>query len=351
MSVFEAQFKSIEISEEQVIHLLQQMDEACLMDSPRYWEFKEAQVATFKAARVREPAHAGASYSENPADLKQVIDGFFQSPDGPGNGQRKTRSVPLRGLIAPHIDFNRGGPCFAWAYRELVEAPMPDLFIVLGTGHSATSPFVLSTKDFNTPFGTVKADQEFIGRLMKHYSSQDLLDDEFAHREEHSIEFQAVFLKYLFPDQDISFVPVLCGSFHEMVVAQESPMKVPVIAEFVEALKQSLAEDSREVCFIAGVDFSHVGARFGDEEKLSDAFIEGVERSDRELLNAAGDVDAERFFDVVIRECDRTRVCGTSSIYTMLHALEADRGKLLKYDKAVDLEAQSLVSFASMAFY
>jgi AmmeMemoRadiSam system protein B len=186
---------------------------------------------------------------------------------------------------------------------------------------------------------------------MKHYSSQDLLDDEFAHREEHSIEFQAVFLKYLFPDQDISFVPVLCGSFHEMVVAQESPMKVPVIAEFVEALKQSLAEDSREVCFIAGVDFSHVGARFGDEEKLSDAFIEGVERSDRELLNAAGDVDAERFFDVVIRECDRTRVCGTSSIYTMLHALEADRGKLLKYDKAVDLEAQSLVSFASMAFY
>jgi AmmeMemoRadiSam system protein B len=94
-----------------------------------------------------------------------------------------------------------------------------------------------------------------------------------------------------------------------------------------------------------------VGARFGDSEPLSEGFIEGVENSDRALLEASGAMDAEGFFEVVTRECDRTRVCGTSSIYTMLQAMEAEGGELLKYDQAIDEEAQSMVSFASMVFY
>ena len=145
-------------------------------------------------------------------------------------------------------------------------------------------------------------------------------------------------------------MPILCGSFHEMVTGKESPMDASVVSAFVAALKKAL--DGKRVCFIAGVDLSHVGQRFGDADDLSDAFLLGVEKTDRELLDAAQKMDAEAYFDVVVRECDRTRVCGTSSIYTMLQVMDADRGELLKYDQAVDHnDPQQMVSFASMAFY
>jgi predicted class III extradiol MEMO1 family dioxygenase len=38
-------------------------------------------------------------------------------------------------------------------------------------------------------------------------------------------------------------------------------------------------------------------------------------------------------------------------MYTMLHLLDAKHGKLLKYDRSLDRQTQSSVSFASVAFY
>ena len=38
-------------------------------------------------------------------------------------------------------------------------------------------------------------------------------------------------------------------------------------------------------------------------------------------------------------------------IYTLMKTIEAQEGVLLKYDRAVDYDAQSAVTFASMAFY
>jgi AmmeMemoRadiSam system protein B len=119
----------------------------------------------------------------------------------------------------------------------------------------------------------------------------------------------------------------------------------------VSALRKALEEEDRSVCLISGVDFSHVGEQFGDPGPMSDAFIEDVRRSDADLLEAAGKRDGGAFFDVIVRDCDRHHVCGTSSIYTMLQVLNASSGKLLKYDQAIDRDADSLVSFASMAFY
>jgi AmmeMemoRadiSam system protein B len=179
----------------------------------------------------------------------------------------------------------------------------------------------------------------------------DVFADEFAHKEEHAIEFQAVFLKYLYPDQDIPFVPILCGSFHEMVEKQKMPQTAPVVSEFVQGLKEVLNVSGKRVCLIAGVDLSHVGQHFGDADVLTDGFVADVERVDQALIKKAGAMDADGYFDVVIQECDRTRVCGTSSIYTMLQVMDAKRGELLNYDHIVDQDTQQMVSFVSMAFY
>lgn len=347
---FARQFNGMEVPAEQVEALIQQLDEAYLLDSDRFRRFRRQVEAEFRNRPTREAAHAGKSYPDDGVALREAIDAFFEPPEGPGRPAPGKAASPVRALIAPHIDFQRGGPCFAWAYKALAESPPPDVFVVLGTGHSARYPFVLTRKDFETPLGTLQADQAVIDHLVQHIS-HDLFVDEFAHKEEHSIEFQAVFLKYLYPDRDISFVPILCGSFHEWMQGRRSPRTLPIVSDFLEALTGALAATGRRACFIAGVDLSHVGQRFGDPEPLSDSFIEGVEQVDRALLRAAEALDPERFIETISHSGDRTRVCGTSSIYTMLCAMDAHRGALLKYDQAIDREAQSMVSFTSMAFY
>jgi len=346
-TVFAKQFSGASVSPDEIGQLIAQLDEAFLLRNARYQTRRRENEMAFRQASIRPAAHAGLSYPDDPNVLRTMIDGFFDA--GPGQPNEKC-AEPLKALIAPHIDFNRGGPCFAWAYKALAESSPPDLFVVLGTGHSARMPFVMSRKDFETPFGILRADREIVDQIAEG-APLDVFADEFAHKEEHAIEFQAVFLKYLYPDQDIPFVPILCGSFHEMVEKQKMPQTAPVVSEFVRGVKDVLNASGKRVCFVAGVDLSHVGQHFGDVDVLTDDFVTDVESVDQALIEKAGAMDADGYFDVVIRECDRTRVCGTSSIYTMLKVLDANRGELLKYDHIVDQDTQQMVSFVSMAFY
>ncbi len=331
--------------------IVRQLDEALFMEGGRITSHREAVLRAFRNAPVRPAVHAGQSYEADPDALRRWMDGFFAPPEGPGAPDFTPGAIPLRGVIAPHIDLRCGGPAFAWAYKAVAEASDADLFLVLGTGHSvARTPYALTRKDYDTPFGPVRADLKFIDALAAR-SGQDLFAEELAHRTEHSIEFQAVFLKYLFPDRDIAMVPILCGSFHEMIAARTSPMSAGPVRDFVEALKETIREDGRRVCVIAGVDFAHVGTKFGDPGPMTPEFLEAVASEDRERIARVEALDPEGFFETVSRDGDRRRICGTSSIYTMLRVMEAGSGKLLRYDRTVDARTDSAVTFASMAFY
>jgi MEMO1 family protein len=346
-NVFSKQFQGASVTVQEIDALIEQLDEAFLLRNNRYEKQLKEHQAAFLNSSTRPAAHAGLSYPDDASALRAMINGFFDEGPGRPHGQK---TEPLKALIAPHIDFNRGGPCFAWAYKALAESPPPDLFVVLGTGHSARQPFVMSRKDFETPFGVLKADRDIINQIAE-IAPLDVFADEFAHKEEHAIEFQAVFLKYLYPDQEIPFIPILCGSFHEMVEGKDMPESASVVADFMSGLKKVLDASGKRICFIAGVDLSHVGQHFGDAGILSDEFVVDIESVDQELIAKAVAGDANGYFDVVIRECDRTRVCGTSSIYTMLKTMDTGKGELLKYDHIVDQDTQQMVSFVSMAFY
>jgi predicted class III extradiol MEMO1 family dioxygenase len=69
------------------------------------------------------------------------------------------------------------------------------------------------------------------------------------------------------------------------------------------------------------------------------------------MLGYVEKMDGEGFFSSISRERDRRRVCGFPAIYSMLKTLEAKEGKLLKYGQAFNPETQSVVTFASLAFY
>ena len=217
----------------------------------------------------------------------------------------------IRGIVAPHIDLARGGPCYAWAYREIREQCDADLFVIFGTSHSMSkNRFTLTTKDFQTPLGMMSTDKDFVGSLTEKYPA-DLFEDELIHRFEHSIEFQVVFLQYVLRGKkDVKIVPILCSSFDEMIDKNIVPSESPAIGDLISILKEAVCQSGRSVCFIAGADLSHVGKRFGDQMGLSSALLGLIKDRDMEMLGYVERLDAEGFFHSIQKGRDDRRICG-----------------------------------------
>jgi len=142
----------------------------------------------------------------------------------------------------------------------------------------------------------------------------------------------------------------LCGSFYSYLEAGRHPKDDPNITAFIEALRTALLADGRPVRFLAGVDFSHVGGRFGDTWELSDANLAALEASDRKVIDAALTGDADEWFETIATMRDSTHICGFSSVYFMLRALRPGPGRLLRYEQSPEEESQSVVTYASIDY-
>jgi MEMO1 family protein len=326
------------------------LDEHLLLDNERFQAYKRQVIVEFRKSPIRPAAHAGEAYEADPIQLEAQLASYFAHPEGPGHADPVADDGMIRGILAPHIDPRRGGPCFAWAYNALRRVSAA-LFIVFGTAHQPTSvPFPLTLKDFETPLGLVETDKDFVRALARRYPT-DLLGDELAHRTEHSIEFQVLFLRYVLgPTRTFRIVPILVGSFHECVERGINPAEMPHIADVIHIIREVVAERGEPVCYIVGGDLAHVGMKFGDQGPLTPAFLTQVAREDQELLAAAARVDAEGFFRVIAAHHDRRRICGFPPTYMLLSTMDAAAGTLLKYDQAVEPATQSMVSYASVVF-
>ena len=338
---------------QQTIHqVIEELDKNLLLDNNRSRDFIKKLKDDFRNSTIRKDSHAGTAYEADRDKLKEQIDGFFTSADGPGKPSSSSNKVTgLKGVIAPHIDIGVGGSCFAWAHKEIAESSDAELFIILGIAHTGTrNLFVLTDKTFETPFGNVETDKEFLESLHKK-NKTDYFEDEFVHKDEHSIGFQLVFLKYLYHQKkNFSIVPILCSSFGEAEGDNNNSRQISQFEEFVSALKKTIKESKKKVCVIASVDLAHVGSRFGDQELQDEAYLKRLRSEDTEMLKYAELLDAEGFRNSIQKDHNSRKICGYPAIYTLLNVIEASEGKLLKYSQYAD-QTNSTVSFASMAFY
>jgi hypothetical protein len=346
------------VTREHIEKLIAALDEHGFLETPAFTARRDSLDRAFLDAPSRPASHAGGAYADDPAALRAAMDGFFTSPDGPGaigasggpGAIGASNGAPaVRGLVAPHIDFHRGGPAYAWAYRDLAERGEADLFVIFGTCHAGMrDPFALTRKDYDTPLGPARVDRDFVEALAGR-ARQDCFASELAHRNEHSIEFQAVFLQYLYAGRrDVSVVPVLTSFVHEALARGRHPEDDPRVRGFLDALAETVAASGRRVAFIAGADLAHMGTRFGDPEPVSAVELERIGREDRAMLESVEAGDADGFFESVRRDNDRRRICGLSPIYTLLRVLGGARGTLRRYGQWPDPEG--VVTFASLVY-
>jgi AmmeMemoRadiSam system protein B len=337
---------------DRVRDIIQKLDSKFLLESETFEQHKKLLSEEFGVSSVRAAFHAGGAYEAEPGGLKEQLAGFFASREGPGELNRDVvPSGDIKGIVAPHIDPVRGGPCYAWAYKEIGERCNADLFVILGTSHSVSkNAFILTTKDFQTPLGIMNTDKDLVGSLAAGYSA-DLFEDELTHKFEHSIEFQVVFLQYVLSGRkNVEIVPVLCSSFDEMIEKNVVPSELPAVGNFISLLKEAVAQSGRSVCFVAGADLSHVGRRFGDQVSLSSGLLESIRSHDMEMLEHVEQLDPTGFFRSIQEGGDDRRICGLPPIYILLGVIEASQGRMLKYSQAPEPNTESVVSFASLSF-
>ena len=340
------------VPSDQLEALVETLDRHLFLEGGRLEAERARLAAAFRESPIRPAVHAGRAYAGEAAALASELEGFVVHPEGPGP-VAGPRAPTLRGLIAPHIDFRRGGPAYAWAYKSVAEACDADCFVVFGTAHAGLDghPFALTRKPYDTPLGPMAVDDEVVEALVRR-APGELFAAELAHRAEHSIEFQAVCLRYFGADtrgrEGVRIVPILASFVHECLARGRDPTADPAVAGVLDALRETMGAVPRRYCLVAGADLAHVGPRFGDPEPVSRRRLARIETEDLALLSLVTGVDPGGFFSSVAADGDSRRICGLSPIYALLATLPAGRGRLLRYGQWPD--PQGTVTFASVAF-
>ncbi len=331
---------------EQLRQLTEALDNALFLENERFLRHVALQVAAFQREPVRAMQHAGKSYPEDPQALKQQLAAYFDENNG-GPGPLQPGRDPRRAtaLVAPHIDIRAGGPCFAHAYKAVLDARAPTTWVILATGHEPVENYFAATaKDFQTPLGVVRCHRRLVDQLVD-AAPRDLTASEYNHRSEHTVEFQAVFLAYLQPRARI--VPLLCSfSWRQWDQDRE------YIDTICTLLRRLATEQEGAVGFLASVDLAHIGPRYGDSSVPTQETIAYHLRKDRELLAHLEACDSDAFMATIREEDNRRQVCGVAPLCVLSRVLAGrSRGQVLQHRYAVVDQQGSFVTFAGMAFF
>lgn len=318
-----------------------------LLDDEEFRKKKAALIEEFSRNQIREPYLAGEAYPDEPEELKKFLSEIIS--ENPLSGGAESGLEPgrnLRALVAPHIDLRAGRRVYSLAYQTL-KSDGYQRVVVLGIGHQLeTGILSVSGKDFRTPLGLVENDREISARLKK--AGGELVEPgDFAHRFEHSIEFQLIFLQHLLGN-DFRLVPVLCSSLHVWHDAVKRPADIPGLKPFLNEL-ENLAADP-DTLFVAGVDLSHVGLKFGHPRPASQMKEETI-GFDHDLLEVMQAADPEKFWTFARPAGEVYYVCGFSALALLLEIFSGREIVFLGYDLAEEKASGSAVSFAALAVY
>jgi AmmeMemoRadiSam system protein B len=330
------------------------LDRLLMLDSPRFEEAYRELRESYRRLEIRPSVFDGRSYPADPAELRGFLDGHFAEAEKlraarPGATPGAARRQP-RAIAAPHLDPRRAGTMMALAFSEIdaAAADAPQRVVVFGTGHSLLGDlFALTRKHYDTPIGRIECDLTFVdavaGRL-----GESAYHGELTHRDEHSIEFASLYLRHRFGDRTPPMVPILCGGFHALADEGKTPHDHPEFEALTQAIRDTERTLGGRTVYVAAIDLSHVGPRFGDPPS-DETVHQEVEKRDREALEAAQRSDADGWYQAIAAHHDSTRICGHAPLYALLRCAEPAPGELLRYERSDEPDG-SFVTIASMSW-
>jgi AmmeMemoRadiSam system protein B len=325
-------------------HLYDTLNDAGFLETEQFEEMRIARIQEFEKAPKRDATHAGSAYPDNEHEARESLAEFMKDPG------EKPFEDGLIGIAAPHVSPFGGWESYRDAYSKLGPSYQDRTFVVLGTSHYGEADrFGLTRKPFVTPFGDAITDVELVDELAQACPGSTRMED-YCHAVEHSIEFQVLFLQYLF-GPNIRILPILCGSFANSIYKGGLPEDTEGVARFFGTLGNISAREGNRLLWVLGVDMAHMGRRYGDEllAKADEGEMLAIAERDKSRIAQVNAADSQGFWSLVQENRDDLKWCGSAPIYTFMKTNPAARGALHRYQQW-NIDEQSVVSFAALSF-
>jgi AmmeMemoRadiSam system protein B/AmmeMemoRadiSam system protein A len=176
--------------------------------------------ATVSAA-TRPPAVAGSFYTDDPKQLRFVVEQALEAaPDAGG----------ARALVVPHAGYAFSGEVAGKAFAALDTEGLRRVILLGPSHHRAYRGGALPAKGvsaFATPLGDVRLDSAAVETLRK---ISDFSGPAAAHGPEHSLEVELPFLQVVAPNAKI--IPILVGNETDTEIARRmAKALVPLLDE------------------------------------------------------------------------------------------------------------------------
>lgn len=289
---------------------------------------------------IREPVFAGQFYADGEdrcrKELEQLLDAV------PVTNAPQSRQ--LYGGIVPHAGWSCSGAVAAKVFRALAAAPSPDVLVLFGGMHRPRGRHaaLFGAGRWETPLGPIEVDSRLTERILGHTNL--IVDDPYAHEDEHSLEVQMPFVKHLFPK------------------AKVVPLMVPVVKtahEVGEAVGRTLTAYGYDALIVGTTDLTHYGPYYGFVPQgigaAGNTWAKDI--NDRRFIDLVCKLDTKQ---IVAEAAEQKNACSSgaaAATIAAVSALGATEGILLQHTTSSEVlglksekELADSVGYAGIVF-
>jgi MEMO1 family protein len=277
---------------------------------------------------VRPAAVAGQFYSSEPEALKKEISNYLSE------AEKRDIAGRLVGGVVPHAGYVFSAQVAAHFYKQIEGLSLRTAIIIGASHHYPLAGVSVYDKGaFASPLGEVPIDEELAARLIENVENAQ--SDPDVHFDEHTLEVQIPFLKYLFPE--IKIVPALVSKSGESFLSGLVDFLIDVV------------RDDPGVIIVSSTDLTH----YPEYETAVDWDRKTVEYMKKvDIAGLIRHAETGRHNDTPNLHC---ALCGEAPVLSMLMLAEKMRipsGVELNYANSGDVSGDHsrVVGYAAMAY-
>lgn len=271
--------------------------------------------------RVREPVVAGSFYAAEPEQCSEDVARILAA-----NAPRQAIHGRIVGGLVPHAGWAYSGGVAAKVFRTVAAHRTAKVVVLFGGVHRYRGRLaaMFGSGRWESPLGSAMIDERLAERLLGHTNL--VIDDPYAHEDEHSIEVQLPFVQRMFPGAAI--LPIMVPA-------------TPTSHEVGEAVARTLVAYKYEAVVVGTTDLTHYGPRY-----------HFTPRGTGRQANAWAKVENDRRFidmvlnvqdgDLVNEAAEHKNACSAGAAAATIaacKALGATHGELLQHTSSGDLMA------------
>lgn len=268
---------------------------------------------------IREPVVAGQFYPANQAACLHELEQLF-SVALPGEIEE---GDPAAGLV-PHAGWVCSGEVSARVFKAIAARRDPDVVVLFGGVHRyrGKPAAMFAHGRWDTPLGPVEVDDRLAERILGHTNL--IVEDPYAHENEHSIEVQVPMVKYAFPR------------------ARIVPIMIPIVSKADEmgaAVARTLKAYAYDAVVIGTTDLTHYGPRYGfvSHGIGADANAWAKSENDTRFVELVCSMRAGELLAEASSHMNACNSGAAAATVAAAQALGATRGRLLEHTTSAEV--------------